>query len=224
MSRRGPIVAAALGVVMVVLLGVGLILPKMGQVKDAKAQVATTQATTQTLQVQLASLEALAKQATKIRAQLAKLNQQVPVSADLPGLIRDLNAAAAKSAVDFISVSPGTPTPSTDPLVSMIPLQVTVNGGFFAAEEFLYQLETLPRTAKVATVAITTVTSTDAAAGGSTSTIPRTPPTISLVITATFYTDDLSSGPGSQPGTQKSVPGAAGPTAGPPASGGSTTS
>jgi Tfp pilus assembly protein PilO len=223
MSRRGPIVAAALGVVMVVLLGVGLILPKMGQVKDAKAAVATAQGETQTLQVQLASLEALAKQAIKIRAQLAKLNQQVPLTADLPGLIRDLNAAADKSAVDFLSVSPGTPTPSTDPQVSMIPLQVTVNGGFFSAEEFLYQLETLPRTAKISTVAITTVTSTDAALGGTTSTIPRTAPTISLVITATFFTDDLSSGPGSTPGTQKTVPGAAG-AAGPPASGGSTTS
>jgi Tfp pilus assembly protein PilO len=207
MSRRGPIVAAALGVVMVVLLGVGLILPKMGQVKSTKAQVATEQAKTQTLQVQLASLEALAKQATKIRAQLAKLNERVPVSADLPGLIRDLNAAASKSAVDFMSVTPGVPAPATTPQVSMIPLQVTVTGGFFSAEEFLYQLETLPRTAKVSSVAITVSAPANST---STTTSPSAPQTISLVITANFFTDDLSSGPGSQPGSQNSTPSAVG--------------
>ena len=198
MNRRGPIIAAGAGVLLAVLVAVGLIFPKMNQVKTVQHQVTTAQAETATLTAQVDQLTALSKQASKIRAQLKQLNIQVPPNADLPGLIRALNGAAATAAVDLSSITPGTPSAATANPVSVVPLQVTVTGGYFSVEEFLYRIETLDRTAKVSSVALSPSAST-----GSSSGIPATAPNIYAIIMANFFTTDMSSGPGSQSGSQK---------------------
>ena len=64
-------------------------------------------------------------------------------------LFRLLQGAADRSAVDFFSFTPGTPAPNVTGSYSTIASQVTVSGGYFAIDEFLFLLETLPRAAKV---------------------------------------------------------------------------
>ncbi len=197
MNRRGPIIAAAAGLVAAVLVAAGLILPKMHQVSDAQKQVTAEQAKTSGLTAQVAQLKALQAQATKIRAQLKQLNIEVPPNADLPGLIRDLNGAADKAAVDLSSLTPGTPAAATSNAVSVIPLQVTVSGGYFSVEEFLYRIETLSRTAKVSAVSLSPISGTTGTG------VPSTAPDVTAVIMANFFTTDMQSGPGSQFGSQK---------------------
>jgi Tfp pilus assembly protein PilO len=199
MKSRGPIIAAAAGVLVSVLVAAGLILPKMGQVKKVQDQVTTAQAQTAKLTLQVNQLEDLASQASKIRAQLKALNIQVPPSADLPGLIRDLNNAADQAAVDLSVITPGSPAAATSNPVSVVPLQLTINGGYFSVEEFLYRLETLNRTAKVSAV---TLTPNSAGSQNAGSTVPSTAPSLTAVIMANFFTTDMQSGPGSQFGHQ----------------------
>jgi type IV pilus assembly protein PilO len=199
MKSRGPIIAAAAGVLVSVLVAAGLILPKMGQVKKVQDQVTAAQAQTAKLTLQVNQLEDLASQADKIRAQLKALNIEVPPNADLPGLIRDVNAAADKAAVDLTIITPGSPTAATTNPVSVVPLQLTVSGGYFSVEEFLYRIETLDRTAKVSAVTLTPDTTSGSDTGNG---VPSSAPSLTAVVTANFFTTDMQSGPGSQFGHQ----------------------
>jgi Tfp pilus assembly protein PilO len=195
MNRRGPIIAAAVGVVVSALVAAGLILPKMGQVKKVQDQVTAAQAQTAKLELQVSQLKDLASQASKIRAQLKALNIEVPPNADLPGLIRAVNAAADKAAVDLTVITAGSPSAATTNPVSVVPLQLTVTGGYFSVEEFLYRIETLNRTAKVSSVSLTP-DSSDSGGG------PTTAPSLTAVLMANFFTTDMQSGPGTEFGHQ----------------------
>ena len=73
-----------------------------------------------------------------------------------------------------------------------------MSGGYFAIDEFLFLLETLPRAAKVTTLAVT-----PAAAGGTEATTTTSTSTLQLQITVEFYTTDLSAGPGFDPGSER---------------------
>ncbi|HEY1332317.1 MAG TPA: type 4a pilus biogenesis protein PilO [Actinomycetota bacterium] len=237
MNRRGPIIVAIAGVLLIVLTVAGLILPKAGQIKDTQDKVAKAQAQEQSLQTQLDTLKGYQAQASQLRKQLEKYGVEVPPSADLPGLIRDLQQAANQSAVTLQTIAPGQPATASSPNVSIIPLQITVQGGFFAADEFLYRVQNMTRTSAVLQIALTpTTTSSDSGSSSSSSDtssstqFPFTAPTLSAVISANFYTTDISSGPGSQPGSQEAQSGTGSGTAGtsggsaspPPASGGSS--
>jgi Tfp pilus assembly protein PilO len=191
MSRRGPIIAGAVSLVLAVLAVVLLLLPKMNDVKSTKNELSQAQTQEQTLRAQLASLQEAQKNAPLTKKQIAKIQTQIPPTADLPGLIRLLNDAADRSAVDFFSVAPGTPTASTSGF-SIIPTAIQVDGSYFSLEEFLFRLETLPRAGKVTNI---TIAPGAEAAGTTTATT-----SLSMQLTVEFYTSDTSAGPGSQPG------------------------
>jgi Tfp pilus assembly protein PilO len=180
-------------------LVVGLITPKAGQVKAKQKEIATAQQQQTSLQAELEQLQAAAKDAPKDRKTLSVLKAQVPPTADLPGLIKLLNGSADKSGVDFQTIAPG--APQAVGTYSVIPVQVTVVGGFFAVDQYLYLLETLPRVSKVTTMTV--------------SPGPNGLPQLSMAITANFFTTDTSAGPGSVPGGMKPQPPAPSPAPSP---------
>lgn len=202
MKSRGPIVAAAASLILSLLVAVLLILPKTNEVKTVQTQVTTEQERTTTLQGQVDYLKSLEAQASKLRAQLKSLNIEVPPTADLPGLIHEVNSAADQAAVNLSSITPGSPSAAVSNPVSVVPLQLTVSGGFFSVEEFLYRIETLDRTAKVSSVSLTPDggSSSDTSAGSSG--VPSTPPNLTAVVMVNFFTTDMESGPGSSFGHQ----------------------
>lgn len=182
--KRGPLIAAlAAAAVIILMIGV-LILPKASQVRAKQREVDQAQQQESVLRLQLQQLQAAAKDAPTNRKKLASLQAAIPPTADLPGLIRLLNTAAAQAGVDFMSVSPSTPTASADGKTSAIPTQITVVGGFFAVDQYLFQLETLPRATKVNSVQLS----------------PQGWPKIQVALAVEFYTTDTSAGPGSIPG------------------------
>ena len=189
MNKKPALIAALVGAVLSVVLVVGLITPKAGQVRAKQKEIATAQQDQASLQAQLEQLQAAAKDAPKDRKRLSVLKAQIPPTADLPGLIRLLNTSADRAGVDFQTIAPG--QPSASGTFSVIPVQVTVVGGFFSVDQYLYLLETLPRVSKVTSVAI---------APG-----PEGAPQLSMNITADFFTTDTSAGPGSVPGSTQPV-------------------
>lgn len=198
MNRRAPIIAGAI-VLLVALLAVFLlVLPKMSEVGETEDQLQETQDQEINLAAQLNALEDAEAAAPETELEIAAIDEQVPPTADLPSLFRLLQGAADRAAVDFFSFTPGTPVPNLTGSYSTIASQITVSGGYFAIDEFLFLLETLHRAAKVTTLAVTP------SAGGEGTTTTSTS-NLQLQITVEFYTTDSSAGPGSIPGPTEGV-------------------
>lgn len=193
MNRRAPIIAGA--ILLVALLAVFLmVLPKMSEVGETEDQLQEAQDQEINLAAQLNALEDAQAAAPETELEIAAIDAQVPQTADLPRLFRELQGAADRAAVDFFSFTPGTPVPNLTGSYSTIASQITVSGGYFAIDQFLFLLETLQRAAKVTSLAVTP------SAGTTTSTS-----TLQLQITVEFYTTDSSAGPGSIPGPTEGV-------------------
>ena len=198
MNRRAPIIAGAI-VLLVALLAVFLfVLPKMSEVGETEDQLQETQDEEINLAAQLNALEDAQAAAPETELEIAAIDAQVPQTADLPRLFRQLQGAADRAAVDFFSFTPGTPVPNLSGSYSTIASQITVSGGYFAIDQFLFLLETLQRAAKVTTLAVTP------SAGGEGTTTTSTS-NLQLQITVEFYTTDSSAGPGSIPGPTEGV-------------------
>lgn len=191
MNRRPALIAGVVGVVLALGLVAGLILPKANQVRAKQSEVEKAAQQESALRVQVQSLEAAAKDAPKDRKRLKGLQNQVPPTADLPGLIRELNASSDEAGVDFLTVAPGQPLPSVSGTYSLVPVQITVIGGFFAVDRYLFLLEELQRVSKVDTIAITPG--------------PDQLPQLQISLNATFFTTDVSAGPGSVPGATEAA-------------------
>jgi Tfp pilus assembly protein PilO len=198
---------------MVLLTVMFLVLPKMRSVGTAQESLQKAEDEQSSLQSQLQSLKDAQAQAPQTEREIAAVEDQVPTTADLPALFLQLTAAADRAAVDFFSFSPGTPAVDASGTYSTIPSQITVTGGYFAVDEFLFLLETLPRAAKVTTITLAPGGgSSTTTTGGTTTTGEATTSTseLSLQATVEFYTTDTSAGPGSQPGTTNGATGATG--------------
>jgi len=196
-NQRAPIIAGA--ILLVALLAVFLmVLPKMSEVGETEDQLQHAQDQEINLAAQLNALEDAQAAAPETELEIAAIDAQVPQTADLPRLFRQLQGAADRAAVDFFSFTPGTPVPNLTGSYSTIASQITVSGGYFAIDQFLFLLETLQRAAKVTTLAVTP------SAGGEETTTTSTS-TLQLQITVEFYTTDSSAGPGSIPGPTEGV-------------------
>jgi len=191
-SKRGPLIAAVVGVGLIVLVVAGLILPKGSAVRAKNQQVAKAQQQEMSLVAQLSELKADAEKAGQAHRQIAKFQAEVPPTADLPGLIRLLNSTADRAGVDFMSVTPSQPALSVDSKYSTVPTQINMGGSYFALDQFLFRLENLSRIANVSSITVSP-TSADGSQ-------------LTLTMSAAFYTTDLSAGPGSIPGATKSLP------------------
>jgi Tfp pilus assembly protein PilO len=194
-NRRAPIIAGVIAVAVALLAVFLLVRPKMSEVSTTEDDLQVAEDQEVTLAAQLNALQDAQAAAPETEQEIAAIDAEIPPTADLPSLFRLLQGAADRSVVDFFSFTPGTPAPNTAGTFSTIASQVTVSGGYFAIDEFLFLLETLPRAAKVTTLAVTP----SSAASGETTTTTSTS-NLQLQVTVEFYTTDTSAGPGSVPG------------------------
>ena len=202
MRARGPLVAGIVAGVVVLLLVVLVVLPKMSEVGKARDDVQTAEDEEVTLQAQLRALQDAQAAAPKTEEQIRALEDKVPSTVDLPGLFRLLQSAADRSAVDFFQFSPGTPAADVTAAFSVVSSQIVITGNYFTLQEFLYNLETLPRAAKVMGVTL----SPAAVATTGTTVTTTTTGRLQMQMTVEFYTTDSSAGPGSSPGATQGVP------------------
>ena len=189
-ERRGLIVAGAASALVAVIALVFLLLPRLSAVGKRSDDVDAAVAQQANLESQLGQLKEAKREAKIVQKQLNRLETKVPPTAELPSLIRLLQGAADASAVDFMAVSPGTPT-SAIPGISTIGTQINVLGSFFSVEEFLFKLETLPRAIRVTQISV--------GAGSEAN-------QLQLTLSGEVYTTDTSAGPGSIPGSTAGAP------------------
>jgi Tfp pilus assembly protein PilO len=183
-GRRAVIVAGAAAGILALLLILFLVLPKMSQVTEARQDLQDAQARQGVLSGQLSALEQARDEAPENEAVIRDVDRQLPVTADLPGLILFLRNAASISGVQVLSLTPGTPTTSESGDFSSISVSASGEGSYFSLVKYLHEIETLPRAATVESVDMS----------------PSEGTVLSFAATVTVYTSDTSAGPGSEPG------------------------
>ena len=184
-GRRGPLIAGVAVAAVLVLVAFFLVLPKMGQVKDANAALDLAVTTRSTLESQLAALQQAEADAPKNNETIRKVDQAIPPTVDQQGFILLLQNAAIQSSVDLFTLTPSIPVFDPATGLSTVANTLSVNGSYFAITEFLFSIETLPRAAKVTSVNIS-----PGEDSGS----------LTLSAGVDIYTSDSSAGPGSSPG------------------------
>jgi Tfp pilus assembly protein PilO len=193
-GRRAVVIAGVATAILALLLIVFLVLPKMSQVSDAQQELEASFTERETLSSRLAALRQAREEAPQNQAEIRRVDQQVPPTADLPGLILLLRNAATGAGVQVLTLTPAAPTPSEDGAFSSVSVSTSGEGSYFSVVDYLYSLETLPRAATVESLELS----------------PAEGSALAFVATITLYTSDISSGPGSEPGPteQGTVPGA----------------
>lgn len=184
MNAKLQWVAGTVVLCLLILVGgwFGLVSPQKAKANAYKAQ-ATKQVQQQAeARGQLAVLTSEAHHITGQQAKLAKAQSLIPLSPALPTLIRQLTSVTTASGVDLSQVSPAEPTEvlgsataaagssGSTPTLYSIPINLTLTGGYFDAEAFLANLESLPRALQVTSVVVTGEDSGTATSSSSTST------------------------------------------------------
>jgi Tfp pilus assembly protein PilO len=118
------------------------------------------------------------------------VQEQLPELADEPGLLLLLHNAAEDAGLEVASFGVGQPTFDTTTGLSVIAVTVSAEGTYFEIADFFYNIETLPRAAKMTGSQLAPVESTGSV------------PSLSLSGTLELYTTDASAGSGSIPGSQ----------------------
>jgi len=189
-NPRAPLFAAAGAAVIAILLVLLLLLPKMGQVSSANEDLAKAQAQQQTLEAQKGALEDLQAKAGENRQIIQDVQNKIPPTADEPGLIQLLNKAALNAGLDLTTLAPSPPTFDDTTGLSTIVVSMSAQGTYNEVTEFTYGIETLPRAAKITSIALVPASTTDALGN----------PVLALTAQIDAYTSDTSAGPGSTPG------------------------
>jgi Tfp pilus assembly protein PilO len=190
-SRRSPIIAVVVALLVCTLAVFFLVLPKRAEVSDAQKQLDTVNNQTAQLKAKLRALVDAKAQAPAARKTLRRVDREIPPTADEPGLILLLRNAAERSGVDFTDLAVSAPVASSTSSFSTIPVSITIGGTYFSLDEFLFRIEKLPRAAKVLAGTISAATA---------GTVGSTTNELTMQITMELYTSDTSAGPGSVPG------------------------
>ena len=188
-SKRGPLIAGAIAVALVVLFILFLVLPQQGKVAQARDELAAAEAQTSTLETQLAALEQAELAAPEAKATIEAVQRQIPLTLDQSGYLRLIKNAAARSSIVATTQSSGTPSFDSVTGLSTVSIAITANGTYFSLAEFLYSLETLPRAAKVVNVTLAPGVQEGA-----------TTNQLQMQASVVLFTSDVSAGPGSEPG------------------------
>lgn len=181
MDKMKQWVALAAVAALVILAGGWFLLvsPKRTSAADLRAQAETKQRANLALETTLADLRAKAKALPAQQAKLAAVAAKIPDNSAMPNLIRALNAAAASTGVELVSMAPGQPTAVAPPVATgkvtaapttsgttaatpsvtagstavgtlrSIPVNLSVVGSYFQVAEYLDRLENLTRAFRV---------------------------------------------------------------------------
>ena len=191
--------------------------PRGGKLSDTRDEIASVEADRSGLEATVKRLKAIEQNGPATDAELQKLAEALPATADLAGFITGAHEIALDAGIDWISVAPSEPTvtPGAPPTIR---LSIQIEGGFFQVLDYLNRLEDLDRLVIVDSVNITTG-ATGGGGGESTSTTVASSsgaPDLAVTLTARMFT--LST---LDTAATTTVPGGTTPTSGAP--GASTT-
>jgi type IV pilus assembly protein PilO len=160
-----------------------LVSPKRTNASELRAQSAAQRTSNANLATKLQVLKAQAKDLPKQQAKLAAVAAKIPNNPALPAMIRALTTASGSAGVELVSVAPGVPVSATTATpgapaapaapgaaaapaapataaagtagqLAAIPLTINVVGGYFQVQQFVANLEDLPRSLRVSALTV----------------------------------------------------------------------
>lgn len=179
---------AAAGLASLLVLVAGwflLVSPQQTNASEIAAQAEGQVASNEVTQHKIDALKAEFANLPTLQQQLAKAQQKLPATPQLPALLRSMSTTATKAGVVLKSVSPSAPQPlaagaqqgatssaalAAPGSVNVIPVTIMVQGNFANVRLFLSSLEAMPRSVLVTGVSIVrstaSTTGSTATAGG----------------------------------------------------------
>jgi Tfp pilus assembly protein PilO len=161
-----------------------LVSPKRSDAQALRSDRDAAQASNNDLLRKLQVLKAQAKNLPKEQAKLAAVAARIPDNTAMPALVRALTGAAKSAGIELVSVTPSAPVvvagaaaaapaapaatgakaavPATGSAaasasagqLASIPLTLSIAGGYFQVEQFVANLENLPRAMRLNNLAI----------------------------------------------------------------------
>lgn len=113
MNRRAVLIAAAAAAVVLVGWYLLLFSPTKSDLDKAKKRTEAAKTQSQQLEAEIARLRSAQRSEPARRAQLEQLRTAIPDTPNLAQFILDVNDAAAKSGIDFVSIAPTEPKAAT---------------------------------------------------------------------------------------------------------------
>jgi Tfp pilus assembly protein PilO len=217
MRSRVAIVGVLVGVVVLLLWNLLIFAPKGRDLSAAKKEAQAAQQVEAQLTQTLRALQEISKNGPEIAAKLDRLSAAVPTAPDLDGFILSANQIAVQSGIDWLSVSPSVAQPGTSG-PSVIPLTMSIQGGFFQVLDYLNRLEDLGRLVIVDSINVTAAGAEGAGATGTATSSGA--PALSVTLTGRMFTMAAPAAPaGSTPsgttnGANNSTPPASGNSSG----------
>lgn len=145
MNRRALLIGAGAALALLVLWYFLLWSPAGGRLTAARDRTAAAEAQEQALTLEIRRLQDAHRKEPVKRATLESLRVAIP-DAPQPGqLILEINDAANRSGISFLSIAP---TPPAAPLAGGPPqmaLALSVAGGYFQVLDFINRLDDMPR-------------------------------------------------------------------------------
>ena len=148
-NKRAPLFAGIIAGVVALLMIMFLVLPKMGEVTEAKDDLSVVQDEEATLLAQRQALEIAQEEAPENEATIAEVQSRIPEVADALGRMILLQNAADQAGLRVSQFSISEPSFDAADGLSVITISVSAEGTYFQIADFLYNIETLPRAAKV---------------------------------------------------------------------------
>jgi len=137
--------------------------PTQKHLTEVRTQVVAERQQVAQLRAQLTHLQALKANEPKLRALIARYNTALPSDPGLPQFILQMQDAATRAGVDFLSVTPSLPAApgsstggTTNVATGLREISVNINttGQYFTVQNFMYRLERMNRVLRVDTFSL----------------------------------------------------------------------
>lgn len=208
-----------------------LVSPKKAEAALLREQIAMQAAANERTETHQKVLRSKAEQVPEREAYLREVATRIPGGPAVPELLRTLSSTAASAGVELVSVVPGTPTAVGTPAAAAapapagaapvpaaaaaptaaapapadgllaVPLTLEVVGGFYDIEQFVAELEDLPRALRLTGVSLTVAGDATRAAAPVRTRSLRTTLTGSVFVRGIAPGTGAATTPGAGPGT-----------------------
>lgn len=161
-NRRALIIGVAAALVVLLLWWVLLWNPQRDKISEARDRRTAAEQQVAQLRVTLSRLQELSRTEALKRSQIEALRVAIPDQPNLGLFILDLNEAADRAGIDFLSVTPSPPTGGNGQATpSSMNLAISITGGYFQVLDFVNRLTDLPRIVVIDNLAVTAGEGTD---------------------------------------------------------------
>ncbi|MEO7803560.1 MAG: type 4a pilus biogenesis protein PilO [Actinomycetota bacterium] len=156
---RRKVILFVVAIVLVSLLAFFFVFkPQTENINKTRDDATATENRADQLELRLAQLQALQKDAPRLKQEAAILDAAVPNDPQLALFISQVQDQADSSGVQWVSVTFALPAPSSQPGVLEVNIAMNVSGGYFQVQDYLVRLETLARALKIGSLGLTTST------------------------------------------------------------------